>query len=294
MKNQKRRKRRRARKIKRIFVIGFCFFAGLGLWKQMNTETKGTTVVDILETFTEKKKDYVIEAPQILDDAEIEKRLKNLAEEYEEFQEVYEKRRNYSNDMLAALCNNPEMIDFVKGYFDAGKEANGGITGKELEEKFPLFLQWDKRWGYVSYGNSNIGMSGCAPACLSMVIVALTGNKDASPDQVANFAWKNGYYIEGTGTSWSLMTSGCLEYGVNGKEISLNRDIMFKELEQGHPIICSVRAGDFTTLGHFIVLVGIEDGKIKVNDPNSTYRSRETWEYDRLAGQIKNLWAFSV
>lgn len=294
MRNQKRRKRRKAKRIKGVFVLCLCAVVAFGVWKQIDKGAEENILAEFVETFGEEKKGYTIGAPKVLKDSEIERELKELAREHEKFAEVYNMKDNYSKDMLGALCNNPEMIDFVKDYLNAEQKTNGGITRKELEEKFPLFLQWDKRWGYASYGGSNIGMSGCAPTCLSMVIVGLTGNKNATPAQVADFAAKNGYYIEGTGTSWSLMTSGCLEYGINGREISLDKDIVFKELEQGHPIICSVRAGDFTTQGHFITLVGVEDGKIKVNDPNSTYRSKETWEFDQLMGQIKNLWAFSA
>lgn len=293
MKNQKRRRRRRTKKIKRIFGIGLCVVVGFFLIKQIDEKNAGNILTEIAGAFKEEKKELVIEAPKVLEEPEIEEKLKRLADEYEDFQEVYQKRDSYSKDMLMSLCNNPEMIEFVKNYLNAEQKANGGITRKELEEKFPLFLQWDKRWGYVSYGSSNVGMSGCAPTCLSMVIVGLTKNKNATPAHIASFAIEKGYYIEGTGTSWSLMTSGCLEYGITGKQISLDKDIVFRELEQGHPIICSVRAGDFTTQGHFITLVGVEDGKIKVNDPNSTYRSKKTWEFDQLKGQIKNLWAFS-
>ena len=48
-------------------------------------------------------------------------------------------------------------------------------------------------------------------------------------------------------------------------------------LENGEPVICSMRPGDFTTKGHFIVLVGMEDGKIRVHDPNSAQRSSQLW-----------------
>lgn len=280
MRNQKKRKKMRRKRNRNIAVLGLLAVIGVAMWVQKSTG------------IGEKNSGYKIEAPKVLENVEIEERLEELANEYEEFGEVYEKRESYSQDMLAALCNNPEMIDFVKGYPDAKKKARGEITREELEEKVPLFIQWDKRWGYASYGNSCIGMSGCAPTCLSMVIVGLKGEK-VTPAKVAEFAWKNGYYIEGTGTSWSLMTSGCLEFGITGKEIGLSRETVYQELEQGHPIICSVRAGDFTTQGHFIVLAEIEDGNIKVNDPNSPYRSNQTWDYEQLAGQIKNLWAFS-
>ena len=74
----------------------------------------------------------------------------------------------------------------------------------------------------------------------------------------------------------------------------MSRDEIFAELESGHPIICSMRPGDFTSTGHFIVLVGIEDGKIRVNDPNSRVRSGQLWEYETLEYQINNLWAFTA
>lgn len=35
---------------------------------------------------------------------------------------------------------------------------------------------------------------------------------------------------------------------------------------------------------------GSEDGKIKVNDPNSKANSEKLWNYDDIYSQIKNLW----
>ena len=57
-----------------------------------------------------------------------------------------------------------------------------------------------------------------------------------------------------------------------------------------NPIICSMRAGDFTTTGHYIVLVGCEDGLIRVNDPNSHANSEKLWSYEQIESQIRNLW----
>ena len=46
--------------------------------------------------------------------------------------------------------------------------------------------------------------------------------------------------------------------------------------------------------GHFIVLTGVEDGKIIVNDPNSKEKSEKRWEYERLESQIQNLWVYDL
>lgn len=65
------------------------------------------------------------------------------------------------------------------------------------------------------------------------------------------------------------------------------------ELSQGHPIICSVGPGDFTKIGHFIVLTGYENGNVKVNDPFSIKNSKATWVFANIKDQIKAMWVFS-
>lgn len=231
--------------------------------------------------------------PRIRVGNELVTRLKDLSKQDQKFEEIYYNRDSYPEALIASLCNNPEMIDFVKGYLTADQKVTGTIKKKELSKPFPLLLQWDKRWGYASYGDNNIALSGCAPTCLSMVAVALTKNGTYTPDVVSNYAMSSGYYISGTGTKWSLMTEGGQRFGVKGKSISLNKKTVITELDKGNPIICSVRAGDFTTSGHFIVLVGVRDGKIQVNDPNCIERSNRLWDYDTLSSQIKNLWVFT-
>ena len=129
---------------------------------------------------------------------------------------------------------------------------------------------------------------------LAMAAAGLTGDGSITPYRVARYAAEQGYYEGEAGTSWALMTEGAAVFGVQGKELGMSRDEIFAELESGHPIICSMRPGDFTSTGHFIVLVGIEDGKIRVNDPNSRVRSGQLWEYETLEYQINNLWAFTA
>ena len=138
-----------------------------------------------------------------------------------------------------------------------------------------------------------MGEDGCGPTCVAMVIRGLLGT-DVTPDEVADFSENNGYFSAGSGTSWALMTDGVADYGLSGQEIPLDRGSILNALESGHPIIASVREGDFTEKGHFIVLAEVADnGEIVVNDPNSKSLSKRTWPVDRLMPQIKNLWRFS-
>lgn len=208
------------------------------------------------------------------------------------WESVFENRELYPDVMLETLEKNPEIIEFVKNYPDSEPVATGGFSTSEKQQQYPLLLQWDARWGYVSYGDDNIGLSGCGPVCLSMVIFSLTGDERATPDALAAFSEDNGYYVYGQGTSWSLMTEGAAYYGVKTEELSLDEGRMKSYLDSGGMIICSMGPGDFTSSGHFIVLYGYDQNGFLVNDPFSRIRSSRSWSYDTISGQIRSMWGY--
>lgn len=290
-----RRRRKRIKVIKRVLLflcLLFCIKTG---WNYVKELPLGNSLVSDKgqSPVNRKISDQKLTKPQAYSDSEVQAKLKRLSNTSTKYREIYQDMDQYPIELLAALCSNSEMLGFVSGYKEADHNTNSEFTKEELKESFPLLLQWDKRWGYSDYGNSCIGLAGCAPTCISMVALELVGDQDATPDEVAAYAQREGYYIEGTGTSWSLMTEGALHFGIDGKELSLDRSTVLEQLQTGHPIICSMSPGDFTTQGHFIVLAGVQDGKIIVNDPNSRKRSSMLWDYDTLAGQIKNLWGYT-
>ena len=235
---------------------------------------------------------YEMEKPVQRTEEEVQKKLEEMAKKHREYKDILEHYEDYPETYLAALANNPEMLDYVKGYLDSHGVLDAKLTKSEKKEDYPLFIQWDKRWGYASYGTSSIGISGCGPTCLSMVIYGLTENELATPDKVARYSEEQGYYIEGTGTSWELMTDGAAAFGVTGSELSLDESSMKQALDAGHPIICAMRAGDFTAAGHFIMIYGYDKKGFIINDPNSRTRSEKRWTYEELNGQIKNLWSY--
>lgn len=205
---------------------------------------------------------------------------------------IYENKDIYPEKLIAAYLNNPEMEDFITGYPDAVPGSAQSLSPEEAGSRFPLLLQWDKRWGYNSYGESIIGLSGCGPSCLSMVLVTLLNDASMTPDQVAQFSESQGYYVSGSGTSWSLMTHGAAALGLTARELPLDESVIKNALDAGEPVICSMGAGDFTTEGHFILIYDYDEQGFILNDPNCISRSGRTWTYDELSGQIKNLWAY--
>ena len=200
--------------------------------------------------------------------------------------------QEYPQELLELLEKNPETYDFVTSYPDRSKYQGKviDVSDEVKEGQVPLFLQWDRRWGYDGYGSEMIALAGCGPTCMSMAYTYLTGETDMNPRAMAEFADANGYNTD-AGTSWSFFTDGAAQLGLEGKEIGLDEAKMKQVLDNGKVIICSMRPGDFTTTGHFIVIRGYDAKGFLVNDPNSKENSGKHWSYDRLQPQIKCLWS---
>ena len=197
---------------------------------------------------------------------------------------------DYPESLIDLLARNPETEAFVLEY-PSRREEKYDLREIADRETVPLFLQWDRRWGYRRYGSDVMGITGCGPTCLAMVGYYLTGDGDTfDPAAVAEFAELNGYYASGYGSSWTLISEGGVKLGLDVTEIPLVKKRMTDNLEVGNPIICAMGAGDFTSTGHYIVITGLKDGMFVVNDPNSVENSEMLWSYERIEGQIRNLW----
>ena len=221
-------------------------------------------------------------------------RLVGMGMTNEKVRQVMSRSEQYPDELLELLADNEETVDFVLDYPEKKDAAPAETVGDVVKGQIPLLLQWDERWGYAIYGDDMIAVNGCGPTTISMVAAGLTGDNTITPYKVAQFSAENGYYAGDSGTSWALMTEGAQQFGIYGEELGLSEGEIYSALESGHPIICSMKPGDFTTTGHFIVLTGTEAGKIRVNDPNSRIRSEKLWDYSTLEYQINNLWAYSL
>lgn len=205
-------------------------------------------------------------------------------------------RLGYPESLVDKLVKYPEAAGYVLAYpFHAGEPDDVDVSADIEPGEIPLFIQWDARWGYARYGNDMMGINACGPTSLSMVCCGLTGQSKWDPLEVARMAERNGYYIPGTGSSWSLMEDGARQLGLSSWGVELNADSVLDELRAGNPVICSMKPGDFTYTGHFIVLTGTDaQGNVRVNDPNSPSKSAQTWRIERIMPQVKMAWAYAA
>ena len=283
-----------------LILVGLVFyhlFEEKLTFSQTEIETESTEIetepaVKKPLTYAEQCELSYVEQPVKRTREEAVEKIKQLSRNFPALYYVYTNEEQYPIEILLSTAGNPEMTDFAYGYLFSDGSVTGGFTEEEQPEDFPLFLQWDTRWGYMPYGERGVvGSSGCGPACLSMAVFYLTGNRECTPDKIAQYSLDEGHYIYGVGTAWALLDNYPTEFGLTVTHPVLNEDVIKSHLDQGNVLICSVRPGDFTSEGHFIVIYGYDENGFKINDPKCVYRSRLSWSYSQIKDDIKRIWS---
>ena len=140
------------------------------------------------------------------------------------------------------------------------------------------YNQMDERYAKKPYGTDHIGSSGCGPTAMAMVVSSLSGTI-VDPVEMSRWSYENGYWCKGSGSyhalipaaakHWNLPVSGCT---------SSEPQRILDALSEGKLVVAIMAKGHFTKSGHFIVLRGVENEKIKVADPGSYNRSGQLWD----------------
>ena len=140
------------------------------------------------------------------------------------------------------------------------------------------FNQMDERYADKPYGTDHIGSYGCGPSAMAIVVSSLAG-ETVDPVEMADWAYKNGYWCKGSGSYHALIPGAAKAWGlpVSGCSASEPQRII-DALSEGKLVVAIMAKGHFTSSGHFIVLRGVQDGKVMVADPGSYNRSNQLWD----------------
>lgn len=295
---QRIRNRRRRQQVKRqLYLCGVLAILLVGLVVTYNSkaaEEKKKVDAAADDTKTEQKEQVSDAAAKKMEESAISTVADNETPQ-ERVKRVREEARQsgYPKDIVELLKKNEETIDFVEHFVENKNSPPAEVVSDDLKKgEIPQLLQWDERWGHVSYGTGYIASCGCGPTALAMVVSGLTGKASVTPAAVAKYSEKKGYIDENNNTYWELMSKGVKHWGITCFGGDVSEEFVAKELKAGHPIICSMGPGDFTDKGHFIVLTKYKNGKVKVNDPFSQKNSDKIWKYSKIKDQIKSLWVY--
>ncbi len=277
-----KRKRQDQRQLYFTLIGILCVMGVTGLLN-MNYSGKENIKETANEAKTEETIDVKVKEEQVETSKERLERVRREA-----------KAKKYPNGVIRLLDKNANTVDFVEQYDEKKDLPPAKTIGDDLVKgQIPHLLQWDQRWGYAPYGTSNVAVSGCGPTCLSMVAAGLTGDASLTPARLAAYGTKKGYVDKENNTYWKFMSEGLAKWKIDCYESDMEKKRIITELKAGNPIILSVGPGDFTKMGHFIVLTGCVDGKIKLNDPFSQENTEKLWKFERIAKQTKAAWVYS-
>lgn len=206
---------------------------------------------------------------------------------------------SYPIEITNLLMSNHETLDFVLHYPELagtqdGPDYPGSIDMSDFTPlRVPEYYQFDIRWGYKTYADNVMAVTGSGPTVLSMVASYLTGNGDMNPAWMAAFAENNNYTMEG-GTNWSLMSDGAIGLGIDVTPINADQDRIERNLDVGNLVVCLMGPGDFTDSAQYIVIVGYSEEGYEIRDPGSRSRTAQTWSFDTLAPQMNGCWIMRI
>lgn len=198
-------------------------------------------------------------------------------------------------DLQKLYRENFETADFVSSYpEEKDKERVVSLKKYKASKQLPLFVQWDKQWGYLQYGDTLAGVNGDGPMCLAMAGYHLTKDEKFSPDKIIAYAQENGYYKNGKGTLPTLMDKGAAGLGLKSEVLEATKDNITAAIDEGKVVICLVNKGKLSASAHYVALRAHKDTKLFINDPTSVVNSEKEWSVEEFIPEIKNAVALSV
>lgn len=252
-------------------------------------ETRTTTVTDtdidpktgkVTVTETEVSEVWKIYTIVYNGEAYFEDKIFALSDEQKELAE------NYAQNLSVFLGDG--MMQGLLPAESADRVSLGDIRFSDGATQVVYYNQLDKRYADKPYGTDDIGTYGCEPTCMAMVVSSLT-NDTVDPVEMARWAYENGYWcsksgsyhslIPGAAKTWGLPMQGCGK--TDGQRI-------VDALSQGKLVVAIMLKGHFTSSGHFIVLRGVENGKILVADPASYTRSQQAWDLSIILNEASS------
>lgn len=217
----------------------------------------------------------------------------------------------YDDERLLQLAlNEPEAVSFVANYLTADKSASS-YTDTVTQGQVPQLYDWDTRWGYVSYGDGCIGVTGSAPTTIAMAYMGLTGKSDVTPATIAqgtstgsgsstassstnsNSSSTNANRTSSTSTTGSSASDAAdsviqlmSQVGLSATQYDSSSETLVACLSSTS--VAAVYVSDDGLQdnrdAHWALVVGMnQDGTLNVFDPTSSLVSTRTWDSSTIA-----------
>jgi hypothetical protein len=167
--------------------------------------------------------------------------------------------------------SNENRANNAKVYYDQFKDAaapqsaGGSCSSGEPAGEVVWYSQTDARWANIGYAGSTIGIAGCGPTSMAMILASLV-DKNITPVDVAAAAGTqvgetaHGELIRGVNEKWNL--------NISATDIGFDAAVEFVKSGKGFVWIGGKGEAPYTKGGHMVAMVGVtSDGQITIADP---------------------------
>lgn len=150
------------------------------------------------------------------------------------------------------------------------------------------YNQNDVRWADALYGGRDpIASYGCGPTALAMLVTSFT-NQTYTPADMAEWAASNNYWSAGSGTKHNFFLEGASAFGFQAASFqNFTPEGIISELKSGHVLVALMGPGQFTNVGHFIIIYNYWSGnQVSIADPASLERTQTPWDVQTLINEL--------
>lgn len=199
-------------------------------------------------------------------------------------------RSDYPDEIVHLLKINDETKEFVLSY--PSKIVNFRPDVIDFSQyqgctEPPLLMQWDIRWGYMSYDGGVMGLKGSAPTALSMAAIYVRQDVTLTPVHMAEMASN----VNWESKPQKLLSDGARSLGMAVEELPRNDSTIRQAVsEPGCSVVCLTDSKMFSPA---IVIRGIdEEGKFLINDTLSKSRSEQSYSFEDFGSHLKKVWKY--
>lgn len=209
----------------------------------------------------------------------------------EEIESSEEEEQNVVDE--GAMEGYSEQMDNIS--YD-GTNTGNGLSLLGAYQGLTYYSQADSRWAnllYTSCGNTSQTMksSACGPTSAAIIVSSSKGT--ILPTTMANLFVANGYRTASNGTAWAAMPFIADYFDIDKYYTTSSYSTLYSYLRQDNDndnqsdyfAIAACGSGLWTTGGHYIAIMGDDNGRLTVYDPY-LYSGKFNTSSRRAAGVV--------